>query len=85
MQADIEDVRIRVEEALSTIAVVHVPVEDADAFSLLLCHPGGEGNVVKDTEPGRLAALRVVARRSRDAVSSLVCGGKNESDSRHSR
>ena len=68
VRADVEDVRVVLEDVLHAVAVVDVPVEHHHAADAEAAAGGGDGDadVVEQAEAHRVVVLAVVAWRAHD-------------------
>ena len=76
MQRNEQNLVIPIEFSLSAIAMVDVPVKDANSLSLLPCYLRSYRCIIKNAEACSLPAFRVVPRGPRNAISpleGLVC------------
>ena len=78
MGAEEEDRGIAVEDVLRAVAVVHVPIDDEDAFDavLLLRVAGRDGDVVEQAEAHAAAGIRMVSGGPHRAEG--IAGGAGE-------
>ena len=75
MRRDVQDVGIVVEHRLCAVAVVHVDVDDRDAFETAGAHRRrGDRNIVEQAEPHRSIRFGVVPRRTDERDSGLPLG-----------
>ena len=66
MRRDVRHVRIVLEAVLRAVSVVHIPIEDQDAWrsELRLSHARSDRDVIQETEAHRAVRLGVMARRA---------------------
>ena len=71
MQAHIEDLVTLIENVLSTITVVYIPIKYQHFLALINCILGSYSNIIEETEASYLITMSMMARRAHNTVSTI--------------